>query len=154
MPQVGFFELYPSLRPALPAGAYVLAADHDLVASPPDGTGELAVDGSDFFFSIVSPLYTMPPDQILSTFPPASAVGDWHQRLPQIVFKRRTLPWERNPDPDAVFNDATPPWMALIILAEGEGSLSGDVPIAECVTPGTRMAGDNDTATGRYLSVR
>ena len=153
MPQVGFFELYPSLRPALPAGAYVLAADHDLVASPPDGTGELAVDGSDFSFSIISPLYTMPPDQILSTFPPASAVGDWHQRLPQIVFKRRTLPWERNPDHNQPF-DTAPPWLALVVLAEGEGTLSGDVPVAQCVTPGTVIDTDTDTSTGKYLEVR
>jgi len=153
MPEVGFFELYPSLRPALPAGAYDLAADHDLVASPPDGTGELAVDGSDFFFSIVSPLYTMPPDQILSTFPPASAVGDWHQRLPQIVFKRRTLPWERNPDHTQPF-DTAPPWLALVVLAEGEGTLSGDVPVDQCVTAGTAIDSDADTATGKYLEVR
>ena len=155
MPTPGFFEIYPSARPALPTGAYLLAADHDLVATPPhNADGQLSVDGSDFTFKIISPRYTMPPDQILSTFPPASAVGDWSQRLPQIVFKRRTLPWERNPDPDKVFDDATPPWLALVVLAEGEGSLSGDVPIAECVTPGTRMAGDADTATSRYLSVR
>ena len=41
----------------------------------------------------------MPPEQILSTFPPAGSQGDWRERLPQIVLKRRTLPWERNPDP-------------------------------------------------------
>jgi hypothetical protein len=153
MTEKGFFELYPSLRPALPAGAYQLAVDHELTASPPEGTGDLAVDGSDFFFSIISPLYAMPPDQILSTFPPASAVGDWHQRLPQIVFKRRTLPWERNPDHTQAFATA-PPWLALVVLAEGEGILSGDVPIAQCVTPGTVIDTDADTGTGRYLEVR
>ena len=40
---------------------------------------------------------TMPTDQILSSFPPANAEGAFGDRLPQIVLKRRTLPWERNP---------------------------------------------------------
>ncbi len=154
MPQVGFFELYPEARPALPAGSYLLAADHDLTAVPPhNAPGDISVDGSDFTFRIVSPRYTMPPDQILSTFPPAAAVGDWRERLPQIVFKRRTLPWERNPDPAAPFESA-PPWLALVVLAEGEGVLSGDVPVSQCITPGRTLDADDDTSTGRYLEVR
>ena len=161
MPQVGFFELYPSARPILKAGAYLLAVDHDLKATPPhNDPGELAVDGSDFTLRVVSPRYTMPPDQILATFPPASAVGDWRQRLPQIVFKRRTLPWERDPDTVAPRFSATPttipPWLALVVLAEGEAQLSGDVPTSQCVTPGTSMpdVDDTDTSTGKYLEVR
>ncbi|MDQ3980002.1 MAG: hypothetical protein M3314_10680 [Actinomycetota bacterium] len=155
MPSPGFFELYPSARPALPAGTYVFAADHDLTATPPNNAnGEMAVDGSDFTTKIVSPRYTMPPDQVLSTFPPASAVGDWRERLPQIVFKRRTLPWERNPEPDKPFTDATPPWLALVVLAEGEGALSGEVDVSQCLTPGRQLSGDSDTSRGRYLEVR
>lgn len=154
MPQVGEFELYPEARPALTAGSYILAVDHDLTAAPPhNAPGDISVDGTDVTFRILSPRYTMPPDQILSTFPPAGAVGDWRERLPQIVFKRRTLPWERNPDPTAN-DDAGPPFLALVVLAEGEGVLSGDVPIAECVTADRHLDDDNDTATGRYLEVR
>ena len=154
MPQVGEFELYPEARPALTAGSYLLAVDHDLAAAPPhNAPGDISVDGTDVTFRILSPRYTMPPDQILATFPPAGAVGDWRERLPQIVFKRRTLPWERNPDPTAN-DDAGPPFLALVVLAEGEGVLSGDVPIAECITADRRLDDDNDTATGRYLEVR
>ena len=161
MPQVGFFELYPEARSILKAGAYLLAVDHDLTAHPPDNAdGTIAVDGSDFTLRIISPRYAMPPEQILSTFPPASAVGDWRQRLPQIVFKRRTLPWERDPDtvpPRFTLNaQSSPPWLALVVLAEGEGQLSGDVATTECVTAGTPMpdAEDTDTDKGKYLEVR
>ena len=154
MPQPGFFELYPMVQPALPAGAYLLAADHELTATPPNGAdGDISIDGSDFTFKIVAPRYTMPPEQILSTFPPANAVGDWRERLPQIVFKRRTLPWERNPDAVVAFDDSTPPWLALVVLAEGEGTLSAAVPVEQCVTPGLHLDGDVDTAQGRYLEV-
>ena len=159
MPEKGFFELYPAMRPILPAGSYLLAADHELRATPlNNGPGDLTVDGTDFTLKIISPRYTMPPNQILSTFPPASAVGDWRQRLPQIVFKRRTMPWERDPDSVTPFfvtdPHRRPPWLALVVLAEGEGTLSGDVPIGECVTAGTPMADDNDTSIGKYLEVR
>ena len=158
MPAKGFFELYPEFRPILTAGPHMLATDHDLVAAPPQNDpGELAVDGSDFTFRIISPRYTMPPDQILSTFPPATAVGDWRERLPQIVFKRRTLPWEREPDHEHKFPAPQPPWMALVVLAEGEFSVSSaGIPVAQCVTPGTHLPDDTDvdTSAGRYLEVR
>ncbi len=159
MPEKGFFELYASARPILPAGSYVLAADHELRATPPNNaSGDLAVDGTDFTLKIISPRYTIPPNQILSTFPPAAAVGDWRQRLPQIVFKRRTLPWERDPDTvDPRFSNdpnTRPPYLALVVLAEGEATLSGDTEIAKCVTPGTPMLDDSDTSTGKYLEVR
>jgi hypothetical protein len=158
MPGKGFFELYPEFRPILKAGPHMLAADHDLVAAPPhNDPGDLAVDGTDFTFRIISPRYTMPPDQILSTFPPATAVGDWRDRLPQIVFKRRTLPWEREPDHDHVFPAPQPPWFALVVLADGEFTLSSaGIPVDQCVTSGTHMPDDTDidTAAGRYLEVR
>ena len=88
---------------------------------------------------VSSPRYLMPPDQILSTFPPAMAEGDFGGRLPQIALKRRTLPWERDPGGPALDADDPPrPWLALVVIAEGEGALSPDpVPVAECVTPGT-----------------
>lgn len=148
----GFFEVFPDARPALPAGEYELATDQLLAAGPPDGdTIDVDVPGTDVHFEIVSPRYELPPDQLLSTFPPAGAVGDWSQRLPQVVCKRRTLPWERNPtgeDPDSA-----PPWLALVVLAEGEGTLSGDTAVADCVTSGKVLEGTSDTETGRYLEV-
>ena len=94
----------------------------------------------------------MPPDQILSTFPPAGSQGDWRERLPQIVLKRRTLPWERNPEPGQQ-PETAPPWLALIVLSEGEGLLSTDVDVSQCVTPGVDLGPDADVATGKYLEV-
>src|SRR5207237_508270 len=47
-------------------------------------------------FDVTAPRYALPPDQVLSTFPPASARGSFTSRLPQVVLRRRTLPWERS----------------------------------------------------------
>lgn len=156
--QPGFFELYPQARPALESGDYLLAADHTLKTVSPSGAQTIDLDASDYHLRIVSPLFDLPPDQLLSTFPPASAVGDWSERLPQVVLKRRTLPWERNPDPAGpghagTPDESAPPWLALVVIAEGEGVVSGQVPVGQCVTPGTVMPTDADTAMGRYLEV-
>ncbi|PZS26726.1 MAG: hypothetical protein DLM58_20245 [Pseudonocardiales bacterium] len=151
----GFFELYPAARPALPAGAYTATSNQHLVAQTlHDGAATIPVDDTAFHLHIDAPRYVMPPDQILSTFPPAGSRGDWRERLPQIVLKRRTLPWERNP----TFNPAVdpklaPPWLALVVLADGEGQLSTDVDVAKCVTDDVTLPGDADVAKGKYLEV-
>jgi hypothetical protein len=149
----GFFELYPAARPALPAGSYTVGSSQKLVAhTPHDGAQTIPVDDTEFHFDIVSPRYVMPPDQILSTFPPATSQGDWRERLPQIVLRRRTLPWERNPDP-AVLPENAPPWLALVVLADGEGRLSTDVDVAQCVTSGVQLDAEADVPRGKYLEV-
>jgi hypothetical protein len=149
----GHFEIYSAARPALPAGAYTATSTSTLHATPPAGTdGDIPVDGTEFRLNVDAPRYVMPPDQILSTFPPASSEGDWRERLPQIVLKRRTLPWERNPKP-ADPPQTAPPWLALVVLAEGEGLLSPDVDISQCVSFCVDLGEDADVARGKYLEV-
>jgi hypothetical protein len=161
----GFFEVYPDMRPALPAGTYSATSHQALTAAPPHGAdGTITVDDTEFFVHIDSPRFVMPPDQILSTFPPAGSQGDWRERLPQIVLKRRTMPYERNPGPSTAAppvgppppdpDPATaPPWLALVVLAEGEGRLSQAVDVAQCVTPGVHLGDDADVPQGTYLEV-
>jgi hypothetical protein len=155
MTQPGFFELYSSARPALPAGAYTASSSQDLVAATPhDGDQQIPLDDTAFHLHIDAPRYAMPPEQILSTFPPAGSQGDWRERLPQIVLKRRTLPWERNP----TFNpqqppETAPPWLALVVLADGEGQLSTDVDPSQCVTGDVDLGDDADVPKGKYLEV-
>ncbi|HEY1280425.1 MAG TPA: hypothetical protein VGF22_12190, partial [Acidimicrobiales bacterium] len=53
-------------------------------------------------------------------------------------------------------NDPPRPWLALVVIAEGEGALSSDpAPVAECVTPGLVLPHpeDADSPTGYYLTV-
>ena len=144
MPQPGFFVLHPAVLPPLAAGRYTLHGEvEDMPAGP--------VQPLDARITVSSPRYTMPPDQILSTYPPANRAGAFQTTLPQIVLKRRTLPWERRLDP----SDEHLPWLALVVIAEGEGSLSGEARVEDCVTPGRSLPNpeDRDTATSVYLSV-
>ena len=149
MVALGTFVLHSFVKPPVTAGRYELHGTQPMAGLT---VGEHVAD-----VIVSSPRYLMPPDQILSTFPPAMAEGDFGSRLPQIALKRRTLPWERDPGgPPLGPNDPPRPWLALVVIAEGEGALSPDpVPVAECVTPGKPLPHpeDADTPTGYYLTV-
>ena len=155
----GHFQLYAHLTPALPAGDYRFTTNQDLTATGPKGaldSGDLPVEPLTTYVRVTSPRYQLPPDQVLSTYPPANTEGSYGARLPQIVLKRRTLPWERTVDPEgeSTVDDANTPWLALVVLAEGQGELVLNRPVAECVTPGQVLSGAADVAMGNYLKVR
>lgn len=146
MPKTGYFILHSNFMPALTAGPYELVTTQ--TGLPFDVMEETT------HIYVTAPRFTMPTDQILSTFPPANAEGAFGNRLPQIVLKRRTLPWERNPkgkpDPPLI------PWLALVVVAEGEAHLSTPTPVAKCVTEGTNLLDgntDKDVEQGLYLAV-
>ena len=151
----GKFVLYDGFVPPLEAGDYELTTSQTLTS--PNKSG-LNVEAQKSRIRITSPRFKLPPDQILSAFPPANSEGAYESRLPQIVIKRRTMPWERRPlrpgDPavDAEV-DANTPWLALVVIAEGEGEISVEKPIAECVTQGVDMSGPSDVVKGLYLAV-
>jgi hypothetical protein len=150
MPQTGHFILYSTVRPQVTAGRYVLVSEQT-------GT-PFNVAPENTHVTVAAPRYVMPTDQIISTFPPANAEGAFSDRLPQIVLKRRTLPWERNPvepPPTPPPAPPPPPWLALVVVAEGEAQLSSATPVGQCVTPGKTLpdAADKDVEQGLYLAV-
>jgi len=155
----GHFQLYAHLTPALPAGDYRFTTTQDLTATGPKGAlgaDDLPVEPLTTYVRVTSPPYQLPPDQVLSTYPPANTEGAYGARLPQIVLKRRTLPWERTADPEAesTIDDVNTPWLALVVLAEREGELVLNEPVAQCVTPGQVLGGAPDVAMGNYLKIR
>lgn len=144
-PKIGHFILHSNVVPKVTAGKYQLVSEH--TGLPFDAVAETT------HITVSAPRYTMPTDQILSTFPPANAEGAFADRLPQIVLKRRTLPWERNPAGQV--QPSTTPWLALVVVAEGEAALSTATAVASCVTPGTTLLdpSDKDVEEGLYLAV-
>src|SRR4029077_6124158 len=45
------------------------------------------------------------------------------------------------------------PWLALVLIAEGEGSLLSDVPVADCTTSGTALADPSDVDVPKATSL-
>jgi hypothetical protein len=145
MPQTGHFILHSNVLPKVTAGRYELRTEHTSLP--------FEVEPERTHIQVSAPRYTMATDQILSSFPPANAEGSFGDRLPQIVLKRRTLPWERNPS--GAVQPSETPWLALVVVAEGEAQLSGATPVRDCVTPGTNLLDpdDKDVEQGLYLAV-
>lgn len=149
----GHFRLYTHITPALKAGDYRFTSSQQLTATGPDGAlraADLPVQELQTYVRVDAPRYLLPPDQALSTYPPAGTEGAYGSRLPQVVIKRRTLPWERAVDG----GDAGTPWLALVVFAESEASVLSNVPVAECVTPGVVLDGVPDVEKGACLEIR
>ncbi|MEO7421052.1 MAG: hypothetical protein ABIU87_01495 [Ornithinibacter sp.] len=149
----GHFQLYTKFSPALTAGNYKFTTNQSLSAIGKDGAlgaSDLPVDRLDTHVTVTAPRYLLPPDQALSTYPPAGTEGAYGSRLPQVVLKRRTLPWERS----VAGAPAGTPWLALVVYAEGEAEVLTNVDVAQCVTTGITLPGAPDVAKGSCLSIR
>jgi hypothetical protein len=124
--------VHDRVEPALSAGDYTVRATQSVSGPPgsavPDDVRHLRVTG---------PRYRLPANEILSTFPPANADGPFSTRLAQVALKRRTLPWER------MQKSTKQPWLALILLSDGEGRYRPSVPVEAAVTPGVLLSGEN-----------
>lgn len=134
MPKRGHFILHSRFLPDVTAGRYEYVSR---VTGAPFTTRQ---EGT--HVHVTAPRFTMPTDQILSSFPPANAEGAFGDRLPQIVLKRRTLPWERNPAGGAAVSNT--PWLALVVLAEGEGEVVTATKVADAVTTGVSLPHPDD----------
>ena len=144
-PPRGQVRLYPSVRPALGAGGYGVELEQTIEAGGP-------IDPVTRHFEVTSPRFLLPATELHSVFPPPNSEGAFSMRLPQIAFKRRTLPWERESNGEAV--DVRPPWLALVVLAEGEGTFLTNVAIADALPAGVRTAlGITETGTCDVLEV-
>ncbi|PCM45839.1 hypothetical protein [Marinobacter sp. ANT_B65] len=146
----GKFKLYAKLPAPLTAGLWRLRADQHFTAQSGDATldeNDLRVNQENIHLRIRSPRYLLPPDQILSTYPPANSFGSYGSRLPQVVIKRRTLPWERSLDGAPEYT----PWLALVLIAEGEAKLETSVDVNNCVTAGVELEGLKEVAKGNCL---
>lgn len=126
---IGTMKVYPSVRPALSAGV------HDVEMRQTIDQGG-TVPSVTRHVDVTAPRFKLAPNEILSVFPPPNALGMFETRLPQIALKRRTLPWERpsNEEPIA----SRPPWLALVVLADGEANFRSNVAIADALPADVR----------------
>jgi hypothetical protein len=124
--------VHDRIEPPLVAGEYEVRASQAI-----SGSSSLGAIPDDLrHIRVTGPRYRLAGTEILSTFPPANGDGPFVTRLPQIAIRRRTLPWERANGPQR-------PWLALVLLTDGEGTYLPSVPVASAVTAGVRLDGAN-----------
>jgi hypothetical protein len=126
---VGEMRVYPDARPRLSPGRHHLTMNQTITKGGPVAPVDRWVD-------VTAPRFTLAPGELLSTFPPANSVGAFDRRLPQVTFRRRTLPWERSAGGPAT--GPPDPWLALVVLAEGEANFRSGVHISDAVPANIR----------------
>ena len=143
-PPRGSMYLYDAITPAAKDGVYK-ATVSSVVTFPvdvPPSAPQTQTLGLDRYFEIAGPRFSLQATDVANVYPPRNSVGAFHDALPQIVIKRRTLPWERplgtlaatkratgDPPPP----DGEVPWVALLLFAEGEYSLYQGLPLEQAV---------------------
>jgi hypothetical protein len=144
-PPPGSMYLYDAMTPPLLAGDYALTVTAEARLGGGQGTQTVA---DSRYFSVDAPRFTMPPGEVVATYPPRNGHGPFHDSLPQVVLGRRTLPWERALDstgrlgtparpptlPAPQPADAAP-WMALLLFEESECTLLQQQPLTQVVPP-------------------
>jgi hypothetical protein len=95
---------------------------------------------------VTAPRFSMPGNEVFGVFPPPNATGPFAGRLAQIVLRSRTLPWDRAAS-------ASQPWLALVVLADGEANFLPDVPATSAYTAGRAPAGIPSDARAAALEV-
>ncbi|HEX5354826.1 MAG TPA: hypothetical protein VFW93_01315 [Aquabacterium sp.] len=140
-PPKGSMVLYDYALPPLKPGNYRLQVSGEIQA----GTHNHELS-NERHFVVDGPRFALNPGDIAGVCPPNNAQGPFGSVLPQIVMRRRTLPWERDiaetlpapSNPKALSNqqpEYPTPWFALLLLQEGEDYLLKQGVALEQVLP-------------------
>ena len=79
-------------------------------------TGSQPLPGDQVYpFRVDGPRFTLDASLIHGVFPPTNGRGRYVSRLPMVVLRRRTIPWER-----ALPGTPDTPWLTVMLFEEGE----------------------------------
>lgn len=133
MPESSGFYTYDQMIPDLPPreAPYLLTVQQ-LVGQRTgveEGPLEQRIHGElealeTFLLRVEGPRFSLDPAEIVACCPPASSRDVADTTLPHVTLKRRTLPWERGQGPEGL------PWLALLVLQEGEAELLRGAPLS------------------------
>lgn len=104
--------------PALTADDYEFRVGHAMNTSGGQrlDTGAQPLPGEQVYpFRIDGPRFTLDASLIHGVFPPTNGRGSYVSRLPMVVLRRRTIPWER-----ALPGTPDTPWLTVMLFEEGE----------------------------------
>jgi len=140
-PQPGQMVLYDDILPPLLDNSYKMAVSTVVTLN---GTQQ-DLPEKDAFFNVEGPRFGLPASEVAAVFPPRNGHGAFHSSIPQIALGRRTLPWERDLDPENLIGDPIHgpgdppppttklPWLALLLFQEGEYTLLQNQPLEQVV---------------------
>lgn len=122
-PAVGSIRLYDRARTDLRAGRYRVTSQlaiERLGDAPEEAPAALdSPPAHVLHVNVDAPRWALADDQIADCHPAPKSRGAFGDRLPHAVLGRRTLPWERQ-------GPLGGPWLALLVVAEGEAQFRED----------------------------
>ncbi len=122
-PPLHSVKFYDGYFAQLPPGPYSIEVTHQL-----QGTPENVQYGKQQKFTVRAPEFTIDPNTVMQAYPANGASDIYDQRLPFLVLADPGLPWERGlvpGSPPSTKENPLPPWLALVLFAEGEVYLQG-----------------------------
>jgi hypothetical protein len=114
--------------PGLLPGDYTVAVSQTL--SSTDSGKPINTDNkfeTQLAFSVAGERLLLKPLHIQAVFPPEGSLLDHANILPHLVLTRSTAPWERLAKPD----DPESPWLALLLIEEGEECTTSTVKLSD-----------------------
>lgn len=120
------------VKPPVSPGKYVVRASQK-VTQP---EAEEFVQEAEF--DITSHVFVLPAEDVFSCYPSPEESGMFETVLPHIVMENRTFPWEHVIAEEQ--NGVPVPWVALIVLAEGEAQ-EHDLTVRELLSEKERPDG-------------
>lgn len=109
------FRPYDSITPPLAQGSYRVKIEQQLVGS--NNGPQVTVEPLEVWFKVEGTTGKLLPADVLACYPSEGANDVPINFLCHITLKRKTLPWERHP---AGEDHEETPWLAVLLLAEGE----------------------------------
>lgn len=116
-------KFYDGYFAQLAPGSYTIEVKHQLQGAP-----ENVQYSKQQKFIVRAPEFTIDPNTVMKSYPANGASDIYDQRLPFLVLADPGLPWERSLVPGAPSSkkeNPLPPWLALVLFAEGEVYLPG-----------------------------
>ena len=130
----GQIQFIQSHQTALETGQYKVSVEQTVKLADVDDAFDTELN-----FVIQGSRFELPQPEIHAVFPPAGSRGDHSHVLPHVALKSSTLPWERLSQP----NTQKAPWLALILIHEGE-KLLRTVPREHILEAPLRDVQDNE----------
>jgi hypothetical protein len=119
----GLIQFFQACLPPLFPGDYKIRVDQTVQEIRPEIPFRAELD-----FSVAGPRFSLNPADVYSVYPPANQSGEFDNTLPQIVFTRRTVPWERTMDGKDPDNQNPCPWLALLLVSSSDFPAEGRPP--------------------------
>jgi hypothetical protein len=140
-PPKGNMVLWDYIKPPLEDGSYRWHTQTKVTYGAGSAAAEQDLPEAIGYFNIEGPRFRIDASDVAGMFPPRNGHGGFNTTLPHIALYKRTLPWERELDPDEnLWKGQTPPawndnvpWVALLLFEENECTIKQTVALSDAL---------------------